>query len=85
MVGMGILPNNMRPPLSNVTRHSGGWLYTPPLISYYTNFWHFTDLNLITEFDFLRNYVRFPWNICNGCGMPTETPGPVPLWDLQVF
>ena len=27
----------------------------------------------------------------NGCGMPTEgrlllrTPGPVPLWDLQVF
>ena len=31
-----------------------------------------TDLDLITEFDFLPNCARFPWNICNGCGMPTE-------------
>ena len=44
----------------------------PPLIRHYTNFWPFTDLDLITEFDFLPNCVRFPYNICNGCGMPTE-------------
>ena len=30
------------------------------------------DLDLITEFDFLPNCERFPQNICNGCGMPTE-------------
>ena len=28
MVGTGILSNNMRPPLNNVTCHSGGWSYT---------------------------------------------------------
>ena len=28
MVGTGILPNNMRSPLPNVTRHSGWWPYT---------------------------------------------------------
>ena len=31
-----------------------------------------TDLHLITEFDVLPNYARFPWNICSGCGMLTE-------------
>ena len=31
-----------------------------------------TDLDLINEFDFLPNCVRFPWNICIGCGMPTD-------------
>ena len=30
------------------------------------------SFDLITEFDFLTYCVRFPWNICNGCGMPTE-------------
>ena len=44
----------------------------PPLIRHYTNFLTFSDLDLITEFDFLPYCVRFPWNICNGCGMPTE-------------
>ena len=50
-------------------------------------FYPITGLDLITEFDFLPNCERFPYNICNGCDMPTEqhqTPGPVPLWDLQV-
>ena len=27
MVGTGSIQNNMRPPLPNVTRHSGGLLY----------------------------------------------------------
>ena len=62
------------PPRPNVTRHSGGWPYTVTSSIDQTlhQFWHFTDLDLITEFDFLPNCVRFPWNICNGCGMPTE-------------
>ena len=32
----------------------------------------FTDLDLITKFDFLLICEMFPQNICNGCGMPTE-------------
>ena len=32
----------------------------PPLIRHYTNFDPITDLDLITEFDFLPNYERFP-------------------------
>ena len=31
-----------------------------------------TDLDLITEFDFLPICERFPKNICSGCGMPLE-------------
>ena len=31
-----------------------------------------TGLDLITDFDFLPNCVRFPQSICNGCGMPTK-------------
>ena len=41
---------------------------------------------LLTEF-YINEY-RFPWGICNGCGMPTGdaySSGPVPLWDLQVL
>ena len=35
-------------------------------------FYPVTDLDLISEYDFLPNCVRFPYNICNGCCMPTE-------------
>ena len=31
-----------------------------PLMRHYTHFLPFTDLDLITEFDFLTNCVRFP-------------------------
>ena len=31
-----------------------------------------TDLDLLTECDLLPNCESFPWNICNGCGMPNE-------------
>ena len=31
-----------------------------------------TYLGLITEFDFWPNFEKFPWNICNGCGIATE-------------
>ena len=50
------------PPLPNVTRHSGGWPYTvtPSIDEKLHQFWPFTDLDLITEFDFLHNCVRFP-------------------------
>ena len=30
---------------------------------------HVTDLDLITECDFLPNCARFPQNFCNLCGM----------------
>ena len=44
----------------------------PPLITHCTHFDPVIDLDLSAEFDFLSNCARFPWNICNGCGMPTE-------------
>ena len=74
MVGTRILPNNMRSPLPNVTRHSGLWPHTvtPSLVRTLHQFFTINDPDLITEFDFLSNCARFPWNICNGCGIPTE-------------
>ena len=44
-----------RPPLPNVTRHSGWWPYTttPSIDQTFPNFYPFTDLDLIIEFDFL--------------------------------
>ena len=74
-------------PLPNVTRHSGWWQHTvtPSIDRTLHQFLTITDLVLITELVFLPNCVRFPKNICNGCGMPTDdayslrTPGPVPF------
>ena len=31
-----------------------------------------TDLDVLTELDFLPNCKMCPWNICIGCGIPTE-------------
>ena len=50
-----------------------------------------TDLDLITEFDFLRNSKRFSMEHlqrvrhANRGLLLLRTPGPVSLWDLQVF
>ena len=46
--------------------------WTPSIDRTLHQFLTITDLDLITEFDFLPNCARFPLNICNGCGMPTE-------------
>ena len=56
----GILPNKMgwpRPSLPNVTRHSGWWPHTvtPSIDRTLHHFSTVTDLDLITEFDFLPN------------------------------
>ena len=71
----GDLTKQYEAPLSpNVTRHSGWWPHTltPSIDRTLHQFLTITDLYLITEFDFLPNCARFPQNICNGCGMPTE-------------
>ena len=62
------------PPLPNVTWHSRWWPHTvtPSLEKTLHQFMIVTDLDLITEFDFLPNCARCPWNICNGCCMPTK-------------
>ena len=72
---MGILSNNMRFPSPEC--YTTFWMMT---IYSDTLHWsgitpHFdpnTNLDLITEFDFLPNCEKFPYNICNGCGMPKE-------------
>ena len=62
MVGTGFLPHNMRSPSPEYTRHSGWWPYTvtPSIDRTLHQFLTVTDLDLITEFDFLPNCVRFP-------------------------
>ena len=75
MVGTGILSNNMRPP-------SPECYTTFLMMTIYSDTLHWsgitsifdpiTDLDLITEFYFLPYCERFPWSICNDCGMPTE-------------
>ena len=75
MVGTGILSNNMRSPSPEC--YTTFWMTT-----IYSDTLHLsgitpifdpvTDLDLIIEFDFLPNCERFPYNICNRCGMPTE-------------
>ena len=47
-------------------------------------------IRLFTELDLLPNYERFPWNICDGCGMPTgdaySSGYLVPsIWGLHMF
>ena len=44
----------------------------PPLIRHYIIFYSVADPDLIIEFDFLPYCQRFPYNICNRCGMPIE-------------
>ena len=72
MVGTGILPNNMRFPSPEC--YMTFWMMTTysDIDRTLHQFLTINDLDLITEFDFLPNCARFPWNICNGCGMPTE-------------
>ena len=74
MVGTGILPNNMRSPSPEcyTTFCMMTYTVTPSIDRTLHQFWTVTDLGLITEFDVLPICARFPWNICNGCGMPTE-------------
>ena len=47
-------------------------------------------IRLCTELDLLPNFEWFPWNICDGCGMPTGhaySSGHLvtSLWDLHMF
>ena len=87
MVGTGILPNNMRSPSPEFTRHSGWWPHTvtPSIDRTLHQFLTITDLDLITEFDFLPNCTRFPIEHmqrvrhANRERLLLRTPGPVPF------
>ena len=39
-------------------------------IIHYTSLWHLSLTWLLTDFDAITVH-RFPWGICNGCGVPT--------------
>ena len=75
MVGTGTLSNNTRPPspecyttfwMMTIYSDTLHWSGITPIFD------RITDIDPITEFDFLPYYERFPKNIWNGCGMPTE-------------
>ena len=72
------------PSLPNVTRHSGWWPYTvtPSIDRRLHHFFTITDRDFNAKFTFLPNFARFPYNICDGCGMQTEdaySSGPLVL------
>ena len=79
MVGTGILSNNMRSPSPEY--YTTFWMMT-----IHSDLLHqsditaildpVTDHDCITEFDFLPNCARFPWNIATGaaCQHRTLTP-----------
>ena len=66
MADTGILSNNAKFPSHEW--HFVAWPFTMTTL-------HRSDFipnpDHITELDYLPNYERFPWNICNGCSMPT--------------
>ena len=75
--GTGILPSEIWGPpnsrmLHDILDDEPHLQWHLPLIGHTPIFDHLLIMVLITEFDFLPNCTRFPWNICNGCGMPTE-------------
>ena len=74
------------PPVPNVT-HSGWWPYTvtSSIDRILHQFLTVTDLYLITDFDFLPNYARYPYNICTGCGTPTEDATPPNTWSCPTL
>ena len=87
MFGTVILSNNTRSPFPEYYTTSGWWSSYSDTLRWSgitPIFDPITDLDIITEFDFLPNCERFQKNICNGCGMPTEdglllrTPSLVP-------
>ena len=67
--GIGILTNNIRSPSPEC--YTKFWR-----ITIYSDTLHWTDISPIFDtlliLTLLPNCVRFPWYICNGCGMPTE-------------
>ena len=81
MVDTGILSNNMK-----FLSHKCEMTFCD-LIIYNDNP---LLIRLCTELDLLPNFEWFPWNICDGCGMPTgdaySSGHLVPsLWDLHMF
>ena len=75
MVDTGNLSNNMKPLSPECYRTFWRMTIYSDTLYWWTiiQILHaVTELDLITEFDFLSYCARFLWNICNRCGMPTE-------------
>ena len=78
--------------LKSSLRKFYGWPYTatPSIDETLHQFWPFTNLDLITEFDFVQLCevsIEHLQRVCHanrGC-LLLRTPGPVPHWDLHVF
>ena len=87
MVGTGILPNNMRSP--SPICYTPCWrmtLYSDTLHwRDITPIFPFIDLDLITEFDFLLNCVRFPQNISKGAACQQMTFSPSDTWSCPTL
>ena len=87
MVCMGILPNNIRPPLPNITRHSGWWPYTVtlPLIIHYTNFWPLLIWILLPNLIFYLIVQGFHRTCATGAACQQRTLSPPDTWSCPTL
>ena len=86
MVDMGISSNIMKPPLPNVTWHSGTYIqWRPPLIISFTKSWPcyqtlpYYSYDVITPFREASIQHLQRMRLANRGRLPLRTPGPVPF------
>ena len=75
------------PPLPNVTRHSGWWpnTVTPSIDRTLHQFLTITDLDLITEFDFLPIVQGFHGTYATGAACQQRTLTPPDTWSCPTL
>ena len=75
------------PPLPNVTRHFGWWPHTvtPSIDRTLHHFLTITDLDLITEFDFLPNVQGFHRTYATGAACQQRTLTPPDTWSCPIL
>ena len=75
------------PPLPYATRHSGWWpnTVTPSIDRTLHKFLTITDLDIITEFDFLHNCARFHRTYATGAACQQRTLTPPDTWSCPTL
>ena len=87
MVGTGIIPNNMRPPLPNVTRHSGWWPYTltSSIDRKFHQFWPLLIWTLLPNLTFYLIMRSFHRTFARGAACQQRKLTPPDTWSCPTL
>ena len=88
MVGTGILPNNMRSPLSRMLHDildDDHIQLHPPLIGHYTNFWPLLIWTLLPNFTFYLILRGFHRTFATSAACQQKTYTPPDTWSCPTF